>query len=447
MRGTSTSILSTFSQVGSIKTQNEVSLSTIDRQLKRVQSSPGLVTDAGNRSPNRNSSPFSANSISTGGSSVSLSRNTSFLPTPVSSHSVNPYIEGGDDGSMRHHRYGTDGVLTSPTGVPQLRHYKSSTFSLVEKPAPEDDDDAKLAIMGDGGCFPTDEDKMDVQDGKTLSEFPSLASLRSDPSVTLNQDDDDLILDPLQSLEIDSDEENDFDTLAVEEMEMFDGRTGDPALGSFWSSSYEDLCRRVYVRPRKAFAGLGMHVPAQLLELDDLSMGVHLTRAWLNVVACKEAMWDELQRRAQLVQSPTQECSIEPTSPPMQRVTLLDDVEWLGTEKRMSDREKFELLFLRFEDDMRQWAAVGSSIPRKLTWVDPRYPNFGPVPALSSKRSTLRTSSIPHGSFSLDDGCGPGRDGIVVPGIDVCRTIRVFTGRKVVDNPPGCSSSKIFGLL
>lgn len=70
----------------------------------------------------------------------------------------------------------------------------------------------------------------------------------------------------------------------------------------------------------------------------------------VDVVACKEAMWDELQRRAQVIQSPTQEGYAEPTSPVMQRVTLLDEVEWIGSEKRMSDREKFELLFLRFEE-------------------------------------------------------------------------------------------------
>jgi hypothetical protein len=64
-------------------------------------------------------------------------------------------------------------------------------------------------------------------------------------------------------------------------------------------------------------------------------------------------MWDELQRRAQTVQSPTRETfspGHEPGSPSLQRSTLLDEVEWIGSEKRMSPREKFELLFLRFEE-------------------------------------------------------------------------------------------------
>lgn len=96
---------------------------------------------------------------------------------------------------------------------------------------------------------------------------------------------------------------------------------------------------------------------------------------------------------------------------------------------------------------MRQWAAVGSSIPRKLSWIDPRYPNLGPVPSLSSNRNTLRSSTTLNGALSADDGFGPGHDGIIIPGVDVCRTIRVFTGQKLVDHPPGCNASKILGIL
>jgi hypothetical protein len=89
---------------------------------------------------------------------------------------------------------------------------------------------------------------------------------------------------------------------------------------------------------------------------------------------------------------------------------------------------------------MRQWAAVGSAIPRKLSWIDPRYPNLGPVPLLSSKRT--------HGFVGVDDGCGPGRDGIIIPGVDVCRTLRVLTARKLVDrHSPRGDASKILGVL
>lgn len=269
-----------------MKTQYEPSPITADRNLKRVQSSPGMVTEPNSWLPHRNSSPFSANSMSTGGSSISLSRTASYLPTPVSAQSTHPYIEGSEDTPLRQ-RFGRDGALASPDGVSRLHHQKSTTFSLRE-PAPEEEEDAKLAIMGDGGCFPI-EDTTEVPE-RTLSTYPSLASLKSNPSLSRSdgrsqkQNDEDTLFDALETLEMDSDEEGTFDQLAAEELEIFDiiGRPEGPAPGSMWSNGYEEIGRRVYVRPRKAFSGLGMHVPSQLLGLDDLSMGVHLTRAWLS---------------------------------------------------------------------------------------------------------------------------------------------------------------------
>ena len=143
--------------------------------------------------------------------------------------------------------------------------------------------------MGDGGCFPTEEDTKETPE-RSLSQFPSLASLRSDPSLSRKdasslKEKDDIIFDvPFDVLDVEGEDDGDFDLLAAEELEIFDiiGRADEPTLGSVWPNGYEEFCRRVYVRPRKAFAGLGMHVPSKLLELDDLSMGVHLTRAWLS---------------------------------------------------------------------------------------------------------------------------------------------------------------------
>jgi hypothetical protein len=58
------------------------------------------------------------------------------------------------------------------------------------------------------------------------------------------------------------------------------------------------------------------------------------------VIACREAMWEELQRRAKTV--------IDGRGVPY-RTTLLDHVQWSPQERLMSDAEKFDLLFERFE--------------------------------------------------------------------------------------------------
>jgi len=51
-------------------------------------------------------------------------------------------------------------------------------------------------------------------------------------------------------------------------------------------------------------------------------------------------MWEELQRRAKTV---TDERGVP------YRTTLLDRVQWSSQERLMSDAEKFDLLFERFE--------------------------------------------------------------------------------------------------
>ena len=56
-------------------------------------------------------------------------------------------------------------------------------------------------------------------------------------------------------------------------------------------------------------------------------------------------MWEELQRRAKVV---TSERGIS------YRTTLLDQVPWSPQECSMSDMEKFDLLFERFE----KWVGI-----------------------------------------------------------------------------------------
>ena len=51
-------------------------------------------------------------------------------------------------------------------------------------------------------------------------------------------------------------------------------------------------------------------------------------------------MWEELQRRAEIV---TDEYGVP------HRTTLLDHIQWSYLEHSMTDAEKFDLLFERFE--------------------------------------------------------------------------------------------------
>jgi hypothetical protein len=74
---------------------------------------------------------------------------------------------------------------------------------------------------------------------------------------------------------------------------------------------------------------------------------------------------------------------------------------------------------------MRHWAAVGSAIP---TW------NHEPVtPIGPSVKSKITSMNNLHVQYPLDDGRGPGRNGLIIPGLDICRTMRVLTARKTVE--------------
>ena len=110
-----------------------------------------------------------------------------------------------------------------------------------------------------------------------------------------------------------------------------------------------------------AGSGLCLELPKALFKLDERDMALHLRKTYMGefqpflldtlcnvgftfnfpgVIACREAMWEELQRRAKTV---TDEHGVAC------RTTLLDHVQWSPNERLMSDSEKFDLLFRRFE--------------------------------------------------------------------------------------------------
>lgn len=129
----------------------------------------------------------------------------------------------------------------------------------------------------------------------------------------------------------------------------------------------------------------------------------------------------------------------------------------------------FELVLTIICSDMRQWAAVGASLPSQLSWADPRSsstrakltttspttiaPNTTTAGNSSIRRpsntsSTSSNSNPAQVHYGMNDGMGPGTDGVVIPGVDMCRTLRVFTGRKAREaHPPGGDGVKILGVV
>lgn len=420
----------------------------------------------------------------------------------------------------------TSAIHQIPRVQPIPEYNASSPLSVQSPHSPiprskDEEEDAKFAIMGDGGCFPLDSPTTPSTQPSTGVVFDSTASISTVPETHNKRSMDNDTISHLSgwgrpSVDVLTCEEEEalnnkdlreFDHVAAQELGVFDGVFGPDII----KAAYDPRAlrqERVYVRPRGTFAGHGMPVPPALLEMDDLSMGVHLTRCWTNVMACKEAMWEELQRRAEIIHGPEESMYGEKArsnAHTMRRVTLLDQVEWVGTERRLSDRDKFDLLFLRFEDDMRHWASIGTELRGKLSWIDPRFAQHGPVPhpPLRSKPSlsvfnpsrrpseapslqstlvsgssiltsssasttaespTVASISSPIASvhsgngaplpsagqvrYGWDDGRGPGKDGIVVPGVDICRTLRIFTARKAADTrDPGGNAMKIMSVL
>ena len=109
-----------------------------------------------------------------------------------------------------------------------------------------------------------------------------------------------------------------------------------------------------------AGSGLFLALPKALFRLDERDMVLHLRKTYMGefqrifldllieethfhfpgVIACREAMWEELQRRAKTV---TDHYGVS------HRTTLLDHVQWSPQERLMNDAGKFDLLFERFE--------------------------------------------------------------------------------------------------
>lgn len=422
------------------------------RSLKKTRSTPGLSISRPAYGQHRRPSKDSESSFSTcysGSSDSPTSTKTSILGTPVTKDPMDPVIQTP-----------SETVFRDPFKSEKLGRDQGLVESFPQR-APEEEEDAKFAIMGDGGCFSASKPNLVAPDDdhlvRVVSKQSSLASMRRRPSPELvdkkksfwiQDDEDDMYLGLLISDGLDDDEDQVCDEDATE-MAAFD-HVGARELGVI-DGVFEPLRQKIYVRPRVPFTGQNFPIPQEILMLDDLSMGIHLTRAWMNVVACKEAMWEELQRRGRLVYV----SSDDGRSPGLtKRITPLDEIEWVGSEVRMSDRDKFELLFLRFEDDMRHWAGVGATLPAKLSWIDPRFPNHGPVPPIpptatkyrSEQRSSLSGSSTTI--YTHDDGRGPGRNGIIIPGVDTCRTMRAFAGRKAAPmRAPGGNAMKVINML
>jgi hypothetical protein len=130
------------------------------------------------------------------------------------------------------------------------------------------------------------------------------------------------------------------------------------------------------------------------------------------------------------------------------------------------------LIVVSIHSDMRQWSAVGASLSSQLSWADPRGPTprskstppatTTPNEGLARASALRRPSNISFSSsnanansanpgqvhYGINDGMGPGTDGVVIPGVDMCRTLRVFTGRKMKEaHPPGGDGVKILGVV
>lgn len=104
-------------------------------------------------------------------------------------------------------------------------------------------------------------------------------------------------------------------------------------------------------------------------------------------------------------------------------------------------------LYLPFSD-MRHWAAVSSALPANLSWCHPGHEHIPSVGVKSFARRSRQESATSLQHYSWDDGRGPGQNGLITPGLDVCRTLRVFTARKVVEGRAiSRKSSKITGMV
>jgi hypothetical protein len=92
------------------------------------------------------------------------------------------------------------------------------------------------------------------------------------------------------------------------------------------------------------------------VELRVRCLALHFSRAWQHVLGCREAMWDECQRRKR-------EGSEEPG---------LESLWWDMEEAKLTDKEKFNLLIARYEKDMGRRTALRYAVQKGLRWPIPR---------------------------------------------------------------------------
>jgi hypothetical protein len=84
-----------------------------------------------------------------------------------------------------------------------------------------------------------------------------------------------------------------------------------------------------------------------------LSVWAKETLAWQCVVGCKETMWEEVQYR-------NRELGVE----------IIDSLPWTNDEAKLTPRQRFELLFERYEQEMRDRSALPIAM-RGVGWSEP----------------------------------------------------------------------------
>jgi hypothetical protein len=253
------------------------------RSIKKTRSTPGLSITRPAYGEHRRPSKDSESSFTTcysGSSDSPTSTKTSIIGTPVMKDSIDPVIQTQSETVFR------DPFKSEKLG----RDY--AVLESFPVRAPEEEEDAKFAIMGDGGCFSASKANLVAPDDdhlvRVVSKQSSLASLKRRPSPELadkkksfwiQDEEDDMYLGMLISDGLDDEEDQICDEEATE-MAQFD-HVGARELGVI-DGIFEPLRQKVYVRPRVPFTGGGFPIPQEMLMLDDLSMGIHLTRAWMS---------------------------------------------------------------------------------------------------------------------------------------------------------------------
>jgi hypothetical protein len=109
-------------------------------------------------------------------------------------------------------------------------------------------------------------------------------------------------------------------------------------------------------RARTAYTYSVPLAETRAVELHVRALALHFSRAWQHVIGCREAMWEECQRRKQ-------KGLMEP---------CLESLWWDAEEAKLPDREKFNLLVARYEKDMRRRTALRYAVHKGLGWPIPK---------------------------------------------------------------------------